>query len=121
LERLIRKGADPNLWTHDGRFGNYIQLAAYYGKVELLEFLRKEGIHDTPGGQFATALQAASARGHVATVEFLLGNNTYRERGEYGTTLCAACANGNIEVVKALLKAGAKLNVDGEQMSISEQ
>jgi hypothetical protein len=37
--------------------------------------------------------------------------------GDYGTALCAATANKKVKVVKALLGAGAKLNVDGEQMN----
>jgi hypothetical protein len=49
LKRLIRKGADPNLWTTDSRFGNSLQLAAYYGKRELVQSLRMEGFEDTPG------------------------------------------------------------------------
>ncbi|KAJ7847333.1 hypothetical protein B0H14DRAFT_2583612 [Mycena olivaceomarginata] len=30
--------------------------------------------------------------------------------GDYGTALCAACANGKTEVVRALVRAGARLN-----------
>jgi hypothetical protein len=41
--------------------------------------------------------------------------------GDYGTALCAACANGKVEVVRVLLRAEAKLNVDGKQMNITEQ
>ncbi|KAJ7035749.1 hypothetical protein C8F04DRAFT_1182024 [Mycena alexandri] len=51
-------------------------------------------------------------------VSFLLGMNTYMEGinkvgGDYGTALCAAGAKGKVEVVKALLGAGARRNVDG--------
>jgi len=41
--------------------------------------------------------------------------------GDYGTALCAGCASGKLEVVKALLDAGAKPEVNGEQMNIKEQ
>jgi hypothetical protein len=41
--------------------------------------------------------------------------------GHYGTALCTACANGNVGVVNVLLGAGAKLNIDGEQMNTKEQ
>jgi hypothetical protein len=49
LRRLIQKGANPNLWSADFRFGNALQLAAYYGKMELVQSLQQEGIQDTPG------------------------------------------------------------------------
>jgi hypothetical protein len=48
FKQLIQKGANPNLWANS-RFGNFLQLGAYYGKVELVQFLLKEGIEDRPG------------------------------------------------------------------------
>ncbi|KAJ6509850.1 hypothetical protein DFH09DRAFT_942196, partial [Mycena vulgaris] len=65
-------------------------------------------------GGYGTPPQAASARGHVAVVKILLGNekskgglNTDMQLGgRYGTALCAACANGNVEVVNDLLQRG---------------
>ncbi|KAJ7799971.1 hypothetical protein B0H14DRAFT_2387636, partial [Mycena olivaceomarginata] len=74
------------------------------------------------GGHFETALQSASAGGHVLMVQFLLKEGFEdKPGGDYGTVLCAACANGKIEVVKALLQAGARQNGDGEQTSPQEQ
>jgi hypothetical protein len=50
LEHLIQNGADFNLWTADnGEFGNFLQLVAYYGKTELVQFFVKNGIEDKPG------------------------------------------------------------------------
>jgi hypothetical protein len=49
LEHLIQNGADFNLWTADGEFGNFLQLVAYYGKTELVKFFVKNGIEDKPG------------------------------------------------------------------------
>ncbi|KAF7375540.1 Multiple ankyrin repeats single kh domain [Mycena sanguinolenta] len=131
LERLIKKeAAKPYFSPPDSRFSNFLQMVAYYGKVELVQFFLEKGIEgklDTiatspvflQGGKFKTALQAASARGHVAVVKNLLQSGKYTGSvnevgGDYGTALCAASANGNIEVVKALLRAGAGLNVDGK-------
>jgi hypothetical protein len=45
---LIQKGANPNL-SADSRFGNSLQLLAFYGKIELVKFFRDVGIQDSPG------------------------------------------------------------------------
>ncbi|KAJ7686399.1 ankyrin repeat-containing domain protein [Mycena rosella] len=123
LEHLIKRGANVNIRTADPTFGSPLQLAAYYGKIELVEVLLNERdvIGDKADGGYGTPLQAASARGHVAVVEKLLADEKYKEGlnkigGRYGTALCAACANEQVEVVKVLLQAGALLNVNGEQM-----
>jgi hypothetical protein len=36
---LIQKGANPHLRSADIRFANALQLVAYYGKMELVQFL----------------------------------------------------------------------------------
>jgi hypothetical protein len=41
--------ADANRWIADTRFGNALQLVAFYGKIEMLQFLRTEGVQDSPG------------------------------------------------------------------------
>jgi hypothetical protein len=48
FKQLIQKGANPNSLA-DSRFSSSLQLGAYYGKVELVQFLLKEGIKDGPG------------------------------------------------------------------------
>ncbi|KAJ7878371.1 hypothetical protein B0H14DRAFT_2567330 [Mycena olivaceomarginata] len=112
LEHLIQRDANPHLSPADSRFINFLQLVAYYGKIELVQFFLGKGIEDMPGGQFQTALQSAAARGHLLVVKILLQSKRYAERlneigGDYGTALCAASANGKFEVVNALLDAGA--------------
>ncbi|KAJ7720936.1 ankyrin repeat-containing domain protein, partial [Mycena metata] len=119
LKSCFYEGADGQSWTPDIRFGNTLQLAGFYGKIELLHFLQKQGIKDTPGGHFQTAFQSAAAGGHVPTVKLLLQIDTYmgsvnQVGGDYGTALCAACACGKIEVVKALLGVGARRDLDGK-------
>ncbi|KAJ7759657.1 ankyrin repeat-containing domain protein, partial [Mycena metata] len=151
LGQLVQKRVpNPTLWEADSRFGNALQLVAFYGKVDLLKLLLTRGIQDTPGEHFQTALQSAAAGGNVHMVQFLLhkrfedkpggyfqttlqsaamgghlpmmnfllGMNKYMEGinevgGDYGTALCAACAHGKVEVVKALLGARARRNLDG--------
>ncbi|KAJ7629610.1 hypothetical protein B0H17DRAFT_962776, partial [Mycena rosella] len=71
-------------------------------------------------GTYGTALQAASANGHIAVVQLLLDNRTDRDKEEYinivggcyGSALCAACANGKVEVTKLLMAGGAKAELD---------
>ena len=61
---------------------------------------------------YGTALQAASAEGHLDVVEELLGHNTDLDATseELGTALQAACAGGHASVVKTLVVKGADLN-----------
>ncbi|KAJ7887461.1 hypothetical protein B0H13DRAFT_1627438, partial [Mycena leptocephala] len=80
--QLMQKGADPNLWTAGSRFGNALQLVAFYGKIDLLKFLLTKGIHDTPGGDYGTALCAACANGKVEVLSTLLGAGARRNLGE---------------------------------------
>ncbi|KAJ7798660.1 hypothetical protein B0H14DRAFT_2617739 [Mycena olivaceomarginata] len=105
FKHLIQKGADPNLWANS-RFSNSLQLGAYYGKVELVQFLLKEGIEDRPGGHFETALQSASAGGHVPMVQFLLKEG-FKDKpgGQFQTALQAAAAGGNVLIVQCLLQS----------------
>ncbi|KAJ7911222.1 hypothetical protein B0H13DRAFT_2660634 [Mycena leptocephala] len=121
LQRLIKEGASPDSWAvAESRFDNILEVAVYYGRPELVEFLLNESpVEDRPNGKYGSLLQMASARGHSSIVKILLGTAKYKEDldtvgGLYGTALCAACANGNIEMVKALLQAGASLKAKGE-------
>jgi len=65
------------------------------------------------GGEYGTALQAASCQGYLGRVRMLLkaGPDVNIEGGKYGTALAAAprpiCKNQ--EIIKVLLQAGAKV------------
>jgi hypothetical protein len=67
------------------------------------------------GGQYGTALQAASADGSQEVVELLFnaGAEVNIQGGYYGTALQAASADGSQEVVELLLNAGAEVNIQG--------
>ncbi|KAJ7747097.1 hypothetical protein B0H14DRAFT_2406348 [Mycena olivaceomarginata] len=139
LQDLINEGADPNA----AEFANSFQLAALHGRTDIVKFLLSEiptdqrvietkpgkivafchthhPAHLCSGGTYGTALQAASANGHGATVQLLLDKTTDKEYinivvgGCYGTALCAACANEKFEVIKLLLDNGARAELDGE-------
>ena len=64
---------------------------------------------------YGTALQAASAEGHLDVVEELVGHaadlNATSE--ELGTALQAACAGGHASIAKTLVEKGADLNQIG--------
>ncbi|KAJ6528110.1 ankyrin repeat-containing domain protein [Mycena capillaripes] len=121
LGALVIDGADPRRPINKSRFGNSLQLAAYNGKKDIVEFLLSEGllnnkpVIDTEhGGGYGTALQAASANGQLEVVALLLKIHRTDilhyikiEGGHYETAVCAACANGQIDVAQLLLENGA--------------
>jgi hypothetical protein len=100
LRDLINEGADSKEWIKDTEFGNSLQLAAYHGRTDIVKFLLSEDIpankrvidtklskivkfyhiyhatHLCSGGTYGTALQAASASGHVEVVRLLLNKST---------------------------------------------
>ncbi|KAF5337879.1 hypothetical protein D9758_016142 [Tetrapyrgos nigripes] len=67
------------------------------------------------GGQYGTALQAASWEGNVDIVKLLLQNgaDVNAQGGEYGNALQAASFEGEIDIVKLLLENGADVNAQG--------
>ncbi|KAF7335098.1 Multiple ankyrin repeats single kh domain [Mycena venus] len=110
---LITQGTDLEEPIKETVFGNSLQLAAYLGKNDIVEFLLsekipadKQVIETQPSGDYGTALQAASANGHIAEVQLLLDKRTDNEEyinivgGHYGTALCAACANEEFDIVE---------------------
>ncbi|KAJ7259733.1 hypothetical protein C8J57DRAFT_1638805, partial [Mycena rebaudengoi] len=103
------------------------QLAACRGNKEIIDFFYLKGLAETePIGTYGTALQAASANGHIEVVRLLLDNRNDKEKylnglgGHYGTALCAACANEEFEVAKLLVEEGAKAERTGELADTGE-
>ena len=81
-----------------------------------MQLLLKKGADvNAEGGEYGTALQAASCRGYETVVQLLLkkGADVNAEGGEYGTALQAASKNGHETVVQLLLKNGADVNAEG--------
>src|SRR5437867_152693 len=89
-----------------------LQLAAYIGKSDTVDFLLRSGadvnaIAKNPTGY--TALTGAVARGHHDIASTLLekgANPNHRYEGGF-TPLMEAAASGNLEVTKLLLAHGA--------------
>jgi hypothetical protein len=69
------------------------------------------------GGQFGSALQAASWNGHEAVIRLLLakGAEVNAQGGYYGDALQAASREGYVAVVQLLLEKGADVNARGGQ------
>ena len=71
--------------------------------------LNKGANVNAQGGDYVTALQAASWGGHEQVIKMLLdkGANVNAQSGHYGNALYAASYRGYEQVVKMLLSAGA--------------
>ncbi|KAH8801328.1 ankyrin repeat-containing domain protein [Flagelloscypha sp. PMI_526] len=108
LSKLLKSGARPGRLI-SGRFSYLLHVAAYHGNEELVRLLIENGRVDlnAVGGDYATALQAAAARGHASIVDQLLNANADPNiiGGDYGSALCAACANGHEPVVRRFLES----------------
>ena len=61
------------------------------------------------GGEYGTAPQAASFKGHTEIVEMLLASGAIfdEQRGHYGNALQAASSKGNDKIAEVLLASGA--------------
>lgn len=64
------------------------------------------------GGQYGSALQAATVGGYKEIVEILItaGADVKGQGGEYGNALQAAALRGNMKI---LMKVGADVNAQG--------
>ncbi|KAJ7239347.1 ankyrin repeat-containing domain protein [Mycena rebaudengoi] len=124
LQDLVNQGADPKECFKVPGFENLFQLAACRGRKDVMEiFLNESGdvIDTKPTGTYGTALQAASAKGHITLVQLLLDSRNDKEKyinivgGYYETALCAACVNEEFEVAELLVEEGAKAERAGKR------
>ncbi|KAJ7729982.1 ankyrin repeat-containing domain protein [Mycena metata] len=113
LQRLIDDGAIPAMASAGTGFVDLLQLAAWYGKVELVKFLLCEvrPAHmrlqpKTTGGYHGTALQAAVVKGNIEVVQLLLQNRADSNASEehYAAMLHVAVGKGDLEIVRLLLQ-----------------
>ncbi len=101
-----------------GRYGDLALLrAAEKGRLEVIKYLMGKGavvtVLEDPD---RSALSAASWHGHMGTVKFLLEKGVDPDLGG-GKPLISACTNGHIEIVRLLLKSGARADgVEGSRL-----
>lgn len=117
IAKLLDAGSDPN--ACDDYYGSVLQAAASAqsesaaGAVRLL--VARGAEVNTIAGNFATALQAASASMNAPVMELLLGAGADPniQGGECNTALQAACRRAFTEGVRLLLAAGADVSLQG--------
>ena len=101
-----------------GNHGGLLYYAALFGLVDTLKFLRDQKLENwnSVGGQHGTALQAASAAGHLSAVSFLIdcGADIDAQCGLHGCAVNAAADSGNDQITQVLVNAGASLSIGDE-------
>lgn len=95
---------------------NPLITAAWIGNITVLKKLLRHEESFCPD-RLGTPLHAASARGHLDIVRYLIAKKHIRERdinglhSFYDTPVCAASCHGRFEVVKFLILHGAEVNL----------
>ncbi|KAJ7274616.1 ankyrin repeat-containing domain protein [Mycena rebaudengoi] len=82
-------------------------------RTEIVQMLLQKGAHvNAKGGEYGSALQAASKAGHMEIACVLLENgaDVHALGGKYGTALSAAAANNHMDMICLLLDNGADIN-----------
>ncbi|KAJ6475572.1 ankyrin repeat-containing domain protein [Mycena sanguinolenta] len=85
-------------------------------RLDTVAVLLESGMDvDSSGGVFASALQAASAKGSTDVVSVLLrhGADVNESAGKLGSALIAASLGGHMNTVQLLLEHGANVNYEG--------
>ncbi|KAJ7648395.1 ankyrin repeat-containing domain protein, partial [Mycena polygramma] len=82
-----------------------LQIAASQGNLEMTKLLLEQGADpDIEGGEYGTALVAATVSGHPEIVKLLLqsGADASIQGGRHGTALQAATNQGSAEIIELL-------------------
>jgi ankyrin repeat protein len=93
-----------------------LQIAIVGGSILSTKALLSQGANiQAQGGDYSTALQAASFFGYQPIVELLLreGADVQAQGGDYGTALQAASYSGHQAIVELLLREGADVQAQG--------
>jgi ankyrin repeat protein len=121
LRALVDAGADVNFeCIHKGLLTPLLQLAVYLSQKSTVKILLDAGADvNYNGGEYGSALQAASWSGNEDIIKLLLnaGADVNLKGGPYGSALQAASYWGDADSVKLLLDAGADVNQEGRRYS----
>lgn len=124
LDVLLSKGADPNFLIkvvgdrNDDGIVSALEAAAAADCDSNVRKLIASGAsisHERSDTIFKDVLQVSSYYGQVKTIEALLrlGADPNNCGGKWGTSLQAAASQGYCEVIKVLIREGAKVNQSG--------
>lgn len=112
---LLNKGADVHQVYEGSKFGTALQAACFNGIAKNVEALLRHGASVNPKicGDYGTPLQAASSGGFLDIVNLLLANDAdpNTQGGKYSYAIIAAARGCYDKILKALIQAGARLNV----------
>ncbi|KAF7983630.1 hypothetical protein HWV62_20564 [Athelia sp. TMB] len=115
VQTLVSNGADVNKAGSESATRPLL-IACWEGHLEIVNVLLEKGADvDVNGGQYGTALQAASVGGHLKIAKLLLENraDVNKVGGTYGSALQIASAGGHLEIAKLLLEKGADVKIAG--------
>ncbi|NUS92179.1 MAG: ankyrin repeat domain-containing protein [Nocardia sp.] len=104
VRRAREAGVDLADITAPG--GTLTGWAAEWGSTEILAYLLAQGIPAEP-----RALSRAADKGHTETVRLLLDHGVNPDLPAEWPPLCAAAYSGSPGCVRALLRAGARVDV----------
>jgi len=100
-----------------GEPASALYYASFGGLVNAVKYLLVNAGADVnvQGGEYSSALQAASQGGHEKIVELLLeaGADVNARGGKYGNAVYAASVQGHEKIVELLVKAGTNINAQG--------
>jgi len=102
-------------------FGTWMHVAAFHGRLRVIQFLARAGADVNARGGIlgGTPLNEAASRGHLPVVEFLLSTGAVMETREpEANPLFGAIYGGHREVVRLLLASGidARVRYTGPRM-----
>jgi ankyrin repeat protein len=119
-DQLRRLMADLSSADHSTNLDTWRERAMYtasfHGNIANVRILLDAGV-DIERSDRPTALQVASAEGHIEIVKLLLewGANVDAPGDRGDTALLVASAEGHIEIVKLLLEWGANVDAQGNR------
>jgi len=112
-EGTVVGGLHPNVCDYDQRTA--IHLASSNGKLEAVQFLIEEmhSAHSPKDRWGGTPLDDAIRHSHLPLIEYLTSKGAVRGGRAIDTSAtacCTAAASGDVEVLRAIQKAGGKVN-----------
>ncbi|KAJ7773610.1 ankyrin repeat-containing domain protein [Mycena maculata] len=113
---IIENGADININTLGGGYGNMLRLASETGQEAAVHLLIENGVDvNTQCGDYGSAMQVVSSRGHKNIVQLLIknGSNVNAQGGINRNALQAVCSYSHVDIVQLLIQNGANVNAKG--------